>query len=706
VIISQSKSNPEPEAIFVVDITEAKNDVTKDWNAQEEQSLQANIDMRFITTPGGMWEDFLVDDAYGDDRPRMEFDLTSDWVYRYYGQWVKNRAQVNFESNDDATSDDDADLASGVYKGDFREGFGKEAQDTAVREAVITGFGAYKITEEFVDEEDPENDQQRIVWQPINNAFNTVKFDHNAKRADKVDASRVQVLTAYTDDAYEREFPGFDAVSAHVPFTRGEFAWSTPEQTYVAERFEVVHKKEEMSVWRNVSGNLLKAYPMNEIDDIKEELKAFGWEHVRERDIKRRTIEKSVFNGNDFMEQGTRIAGKWLPIVPIYAYRNFVDGLEYYWGLVRKLKDGNRTVNMAISRMAEDSAASGSGVPILTEQQVRGRKTELADMTNKNYAVVNDIVDINGQPIYSGPVGSFPSRQVDPNGMAAVQLVSNFMQQKTGGASQDTFDPSVSGVAVEALVKEGNLSTVVIGDNILLSVEQDGRIWESKMSELYTSPMMKRSVGEDGTSKNVKLNQKQIIPGETEALDLNNLSKGRFAVHVEPGSQFDTQREATVESVEKVITAVSQIPDQSTVQELMFPLVGTWVQSLEGPGLAPLKDKVRKMMVLSGDIEPETDEEEAMVQQAQNQPDPQSDVNTALAENQRAEARNFDADSESKQATSMKNMATAKQSIATAEKIKAETAEIVVNINTQLEEGAAVRNFNRFARNASIPGGQ
>jgi hypothetical protein len=692
----------------VTDIDQAKQDIEKDYNAQEEQREQANIDMRFISTPGGMWEDWL-DETHGEnsERVRMEFDLTSDWVYRYYGQWVKNRVQVTFEADDDATSDDDAELLSGVYRGDFREGSGKESQDTAVREAVITGFGAYKISEEFVDEEDPENDQQKIIWEPVHNAFNTVMFDRNAKRADKVDATRVQVLTAYTHDAFEREFEGFDATSAFTPTTRGEFTWWTPEQIYVAERYEVEHKKEAMSVWQNVTGNKLQAYPVEDMGDIKEELKAFGWEHVRDRDIKRRTIEKSTFNGNEYIHEPKKIAGRWLPVVPIYAYRTFVDGAEYYWGLVRKLKDGNRTINMAISRMAESSATSGDSMPIFTGDQVRGRQGQLADRTNKNYLVINDLVDAQGNKMLTGPVGNLPPNQVDPNTLASIEVISNFMQQKTGGANQDTFDPDVSGVAVEALVKEGNLSTVVIGDNILLSVEQDGRIWESKATDLYTRSMMKRSVGEDGTSKTVRLNQKSLDPNGTgEVTDLNNLSKGKFAVHVEPGTQYDTQQEATAASIEKMLEAIAASPKLS--DQYTDVLFGTWVQNTNGLGLQPLKDKVRKQMILAGDMQPETDEEKQLLQQAQQnqQPSAQDELMRSTAKREEAEARNFDASTEGKKAISVKDMTTAQKNLADAEHTKAQTAEIVVDINTKLNEGAAAEALARFARNTRFIGGQ
>ncbi len=63
---------------------------------------------------------------------------------------------------------------------------------------------------------------------------------------------------------------------------------------------------------------------------------------------------KSIFNGNEYMQEPKRIAGKWIPIVPVYAYRTYVDGNECYWGLVRKLMDGivqTQLVYLEISRL-------------------------------------------------------------------------------------------------------------------------------------------------------------------------------------------------------------------------------------------------------------------------------------------------------------------------------------------------------------------
>lgn len=680
-----------------------QSDIAKDYIATEYQRLEANNDLRFISVPGGMWEDFLTETHKGSNRSRMEFDLTSDFVFRFVGEWTENRAQVVYEPDDDATSDDDAELLTGVYRGDYRENSGQVAKDTAVYEASVCGFGAYKLAEKFVDEEDPENEQQEIIWVPINNAFNTVMFDHNAKRADKADARWVTELTSYTRDAFEEEFPDHDAVSAFTPRNIKGFRWATPQQIYVASRYEIIKKKEKVSVWQNEKLNKIQAYPMDDLEEVKPELIAFGWTHVRDRAIMRQTVMKSIFTGNDFIQEEKRIAGKFLPIVPIYGYRTYVDGEEHYWGLVRKLKDGNRTINMGISKMAESSASSGDTMPILTDDQVDGKEDLWADRTNKNYMVINDLVDANGNPMTTGPVGYLQPSQVDPNTLQAISVISGFMQQKTGNAPQDTVDPKVSGKAINALQKRENLGTKIVSDNIIQSTNHEGKVYESKASEIYTRPQMKRVVGEDGTSRVTNLNQRSLDPQSGNSIDINDLSKGRFSVHVSVGPQYDSQREATVESIERVIGVIGDTPEAG---KYMSTLLAVWMNNIDGTGLKPLKDLNRKIMVSSGIIDAETDEEKQMVDQAKNQKDPQQGLVEAATQQQLAEAKALTAKAQGAQAVAMKDIATAGKTQADTQKIKAETSEIVVDINQKLQDGAATRAFNRFAANTRLTGGQ
>lgn len=658
----------------MADIDQYKLDVAKDYNASEDTRVKANEDMRFIGVDGGMWEGFLQDTHNADTRrARLEFDITSDYVMRYVGEWTLNRANVLYTQDDKATTEADAELLNGVYRADFKDNDGQISQDTAVFEAAVCGSGAFKMTTEFVDPEDPENEDQEVVWEPINNAFSHVMWDENAKRPDKADAKRCTVLTGYSKDAFEEAWPDAEPSSAYTPHNYAEFNWCTREVIYVAERFDIKIEKETVQVWQHVAGNQIKAFNLEEFELIEDELKAMGWEFVRERKINRRIVEKSIFTGNEFLEEAKKIAGKWIPVIPMYGFRTYVDNVEYTRGLVRKLKDANRTINMGISRMAESSSSSGDTVPIFTRRQVEGLETNWADKTNKPYQVINDLTDAQGNPIASPPVGYLQPNQVDPNTISILDTVSNFVQRQTGNAPQDSIDPDASGKAINALRKRENLNTQVISDNILQSIKHSGKVYRAIAGEIYTRSQMKKIIGIDGSIKIEQLNIQSLDPQTGNPTQLNDLSRGRFSVDVEVGPQYESQKEATIESIEKVI---EKIPENSPY---LGPLLAMWMDNIQGTGLKPLKEFNRQLMLKQGLVEPETDEEKQMIQKLQQETDPNDELIKAATLQQQAEAKNLEASSVGK-------IASAQKDLATAEKTKAETADIVVDIGIKRSE--------------------
>jgi hypothetical protein len=195
-----------------------KSDVSKDYEATEYQRLKANEDMRFCSVDGGQWENWLTH-THGVNaaRAKLELDVVSDYVQGYIGEYMKNRANVTFTASDDATTDDDAELINGLYRADFRDNDGSIAQDNAVSEMAYCGVGAYLVRAKFEDDEDPENENQKICFDPIYNAFNHVMWSANAKRIDKADANHCTVLYGYTPDAFKAEFEEASPVSAYAP---------------------------------------------------------------------------------------------------------------------------------------------------------------------------------------------------------------------------------------------------------------------------------------------------------------------------------------------------------------------------------------------------------------------------------------------------------------------------------------------------------
>ncbi|MCP5005820.1 MAG: hypothetical protein GY941_18075, partial [Planctomycetes bacterium] len=557
----------------------------------------ATEDMRFIGVDGGMWEDYQTD-TYDDSRVKLELDVTSPHVMRYVGERNLNRANVVFTSNDKATTDKDAQLLNGIYRADFKDNDGGISQDNAVYEVSICGMGAFKLATKFVDEDDPENEDQEIIFKPITNAFNHVVFDETATRIDKADAKRVTVLTPHSPDSFAEQWPDASQVSAPHgrQFSRG-FQWFTREVIYTATRYQIKTINDPVEVWRNVVLNEVKAFTVKDLDDdeqgLRDELKLLGWEYVRTRKLKRQTVWQTVFSGDEILEKEKRIAGKYLPIIPMYGVRTYIDNKENFRGLVRKLKDSNRALNSGVSRMSEDASSTGTQIPILWTDEATSEvaKNSWKDPAGNSMVIVDPVDDGNGGRLPK-TIPFMPTSQIDPNTMGLIEVVSNFVQRETGNAPQDQVDPDASGKAIDALEDRQNLTTQLITDNILQSVKHEGKVYLSMAADIYTKSQMKKTIGVDGKSiKFEQLKHHTLDPQTGNPITLNDLSRGRFSVDVEVGTQYESQKAATIGSIERVIEKVGE---QSPLQPA---LVGAWVENIEGTGLEGVKKVNRDLML-------------------------------------------------------------------------------------------------------------
>jgi len=248
-------------------LTQYKNELSMDADIVEEQREEANEDMIFIHRPGGMWDGFFEDDLpSSSERIKMQFDLTSDPRDRFIGSWNTNRVSVEYKPDDSKTSEKDADLLNGIYRTDFKQFSGKLSTDNAVNEVADCGYGAYKIATKFEDMEDPENENQRIEFRPIHNAYNSVFWDANAKRIDKMDAMRCTELTQFTKISFEAIYPGKTAVSAFTPTNTGfqRTLRNRPEEIFIATRYTVVREKSKVFVYNNLESDEVEVFSEEE----------------------------------------------------------------------------------------------------------------------------------------------------------------------------------------------------------------------------------------------------------------------------------------------------------------------------------------------------------------------------------------------------------------------------------------------------------
>jgi len=294
-------------------LDEFKQDIADDADIMWEQIAAANEDMRFIHADDGMWEDWF-EDVFA-NRSRLVFDSTSPVVNRFMGNWFSNRIGVDYRPDDSKgkTSDKDANFLSKKYRSDFMKFSGSEALDNAVHEAAVCGYGTFRFSTAFDDDDDPANDSQHPIWIPQYNSYQTVYFDNNAQRADKRDARWVTVLKLFTQDSFEKAYPGKTPSSAYAPWDNFFAGWNSGlnrKVVYVAHRYEKKRKKETFIVYHNLETGEIETYSEEDNKEISRE-KGFMdvRKKVRERELLISHIEKTVFSGQDILKETRTIAG-------------------------------------------------------------------------------------------------------------------------------------------------------------------------------------------------------------------------------------------------------------------------------------------------------------------------------------------------------------------------------------------------------------
>jgi len=640
-------------------------------SALRDERLQCLQDRRFYSIAGSQWEGPLWD-IY-ENKPKFEVNKIHLSVMRIVNEYRNNRITVDFVSKDGEARDDLADTLDGLYRADEQDSVADEAYDNAFEEAVGGGFGAWRLRTIYEDEEDPEDDRQRIRIEPIFDADSSVFFDLEAKRQDKADAKRCFVITAMTRDAYKATW-GDDPTSWPKIIHQYEFDWCTPDVVYVAEYYRVEEKNETVRIYRTIAGDE-ERYTQADFDNdetLEETLEAVGSVEVRRKKYKTRRVHKYIMSGGKILEDAGYIAGKCIPIIPVYGKRWFVDNVERCMGHVRLAKDAQRLKNMQLSKLGEISALSSVEKPILTPEQVAGHQVMWAEDNLKDYPylLINPITDQNGNQAVSGPVAYTRSPAIPPAMAALLQVTEQDMQDILGSPQQaDKMVSNISGKAVEMIQQRLDMQAFIYMSNFAKGMKRCGEVWLSMAKDLYTEEGRKmKAINASDDVESIEL-MKPTIDQKTGAVVMqNDLSSANFDVSVEVGPSSSSKRAATVRALTGMM-AITQDPETAQVLQSMA------MMNMEGEGIADIRNFFRKKLVRLGVVEPTEKEAEEMAVMMQGQ---QQDPNAVFLQ----------AAAEEAQAKAAKARADTVKTVADAELSRAKTVETLANVDMDSQDHA------------------
>jgi len=654
------------------------DDALREYNraqsAQQDQRTQSVEDRRFVSIPGAMWEGQWLQQFA--NRPRLEINTIMAAIVRITNEYRNNPITVDFVPKDGSQKDDLADTCDMLYRADFQDSCGEEAVDNAFDEALSGGFGAYRLCAELEDEY-ADDEKQRIRFKPIFDADTSVYFDLDAKRQDKSDATRCWVVYSMDRVAFKDTF-GVDPATWPKSTVNGtQFDWCTPDVVYLAEYYVIEAERVPMVELTLPDETTLEI----EADDLEE---AQAGEQGREYDeirlallmggavtrewVKRsRRVHKYIMSGGGILEDCGYIAGKHIPVIPVYGKRWFVDNIERFMGEVRLAKDVVRLTNVQMSKLAEIAALSAVEKPMLLPEQVAGHQERWAKDNVENYPflLLNPITDANGQPMPAGPVAYTKPPAVPPALAALMQLSDAYRREILGSNNAgDEMVSNISAQAVEMIQQRVDMKAFIYMSNMAKARRRDGEVWLSMAQDIYVEENRRmKGLTREGDAQAVQLAKPMIDEATGKRVYANDIANADMDIATEVGPSFTSRRDAMV----RTFTSLAAATPDPAKQSLFMSMAAL---NIQGEGMGDLRAYFRKELVAQGVLQPNEEERAAMEAAAGQPPQPDPQAMYLMAEAAKAQAQ-----------TGLAVANTAKAE-ADAEKSRAQTAATLAGIET------------------------
>ena len=648
------------------------------------------IAARFCWIPGAQYEGETV---AGTDykeiikkRPKFEVNKVRAEVTRIVNEFKNSRISAKFIPGDGDANDELAEKLNGKFQADAQDSRGTEARNNGFTEGVSGGFGCYEITTTPENEEDLDG-AKRVAFEPIYDAVRSVWFDPDSKRQDKSDARYAFVIYSMTPAKYKEEYKTDPASMAPIQWGLSNFDWYAPDVVYVAKYYE--RKQEEITLitYQNPLTGHKATYEEKQVKEVETELRAIGYQQVSKKRARRWNVYCSVIDGEKTLVKPVRIAGRYIPLIPIYGNRNYIDNIERITGHVQASMDSQRLYNMVISITAEVAANGSRQRPILYNEEVAGfeRDWQNADRDDLAYVQLGKPPSVQTQSVPYKPqiIGLTPLAQI-PQAVTELMKVANgdISQTANAGMAQQEVPGNVASETVSSFFGRSDMQSFGYLDNMSVAEQFAGKVWLEMEKEIYTSNRLVRINRPDGSDEVTPLSVKILDKQTGQVIGLNDLKTGRYDIKIDVGPSFQTQRQATVAML---IELLKTTPPESPYYTVLYAML---IQNVYAPGMEPLKEFNNKMMLQEG-IRPPKDQQEAQqVQQYQQQ--------------QQQAAQNSP---QSKITESQVIIAKAKAASSIADIIKAAAQVVDVHSDTWLKEAQAysyVKNANVSQINSSI----
>ncbi len=556
-------------------------------------------DIRFARL-GEQWPEAIRQQREREGRPCLTLNRMAAFIRQVVNDARQNKPAIKFHAVGDGADEWTAKVQDGLVRNIEYSSNADVAYDTAIDNAVSGNVGYFRITTDYAADDVFDQD---IRIERIANSLSVVP-DAYCFDADSANWNDAFVTEDYSKDAFKEKWPKADIASFEGD-RRGDMAagWMTDDGLVrVAEWWK---RREVPATIVKLSNDMVVPAEKMDDEEFVALLQAQGVTEVARRETRTMKVTQHLMNGCEILETN-EWAGKYIPIVPVYGDEVIIDGRRHLFSMIHAAKDAQRMSNYWRT-MSTELVALAPKAPWVGPVGFAASDPRWATANTENHQSLEYDGDIppQRQPFAGPPAGAL---QEALNASDDMKSIMGLYDASLGAQGNE-----VSGRAILARQREGDTSTFNFTDNLSRGIRHAGRIMADLIPKVYTVARVIRTIQEDGTNRDVKVNQPtEPLPEEVQAQQeemvgitrIYDLTVGKYDVTCESGPSYNTKRQEAAMQMTEFMRAVPG------AGQVMGDLLA---QNLDWPGADKIAERLKLL------LPPQAQGENPQLMQAQQQ---------------------------------------------------------------------------------------
>ena len=533
---------------------------------------------------GEQWPEAVKRQRERDGRPCLTINRLPAMVRQVLNDARQNDPSIKVHPVGHGASRETAKILDGLIRNIEYTSQADIAYDTALEGAAYGGFGYFRISTDYADDDEFEQD---IKIERIGNPLN-VYGDEKSTAADSSDWNKCFITENYSDDDFERRWKGAEKSSWETDYKDATPGWRDDDLVRVAEYWT---REEVPATLLKLSNGSVMYEP--EFEKIKPILDVQGITVVGTRPTKTKRVTQRIMTGAEVLETNAW-AGRYIPVVPVYGEEIMVEGTRHFVSLVRWSKDPQqmfnywRTASTELVALAPKTPFIGPKGAFNTD----AGKWATANAVSHAYIEYDGTTAPQRQPFAGPPAGAL---QEAMNASDDMKSTMGMYDAALGARSNET-----SGRAILQRQRESDTATFNYVDNLSRAIKHAGRIIVDLIPKVYSAPRIIRVIHEDGSNESVPINQ-EFVPDDPQSkiaqqgqqeqaeglVKLFDLTTGKYDVTCEVGPGYATRREE----------AAAQMLELGRAYPPLMQIAGDLLaKNLDWPGAEDIADRLKAML--------------------------------------------------------------------------------------------------------------